>query len=618
MNPDNISHLKPNYPISTPKKTLPLNNYNAKFRSCNSSNSISSLANSLDESITSNNSLSHTPRLTPLTSNNSTEYFSSPQDDYLNFIEPYPVLPPNYNTLPPGGCPKFPSYNSNNDNLSDNLPGYSPAAYKVGTVFRKMEWLNPYEPATSRSWKPVLMELNSTQLNLYAIPSSLEQHVLSFQPVTPTSVNSHPDSPQRHSIDENDHYCKLINSYVTNDTDLQFFKYCQRLNLLSQDKSQKRLIRSYSLQYCKIGLASDYKKRSNVLRIRVESEQLLLNFHNVKDLIDWNLALNVGKDLALDLQERDLPRYRTVPRRRRAATYEGSGRALHSLEYLNDSRRSRSNSEPEDHSFSNQISKLKSKLKRNNDVENPNRLNNQNNSFRLRIRSFSHSGGSSTSNDKCNNSQSSPSKQTPRMRSSSSVELSTIILSNRRDNDNEDDEEEEEDIQHMSDLHCSDDEEEEEEDDEDIPVENNDVENGEGSRRSRNSSLSSRREEYVKWKPELEKPQSQRKYYRNCLRCIKPLSTDDSWVSKSLVKPTTLSPLNMQYLKTSKYPSSFSSLSLSSHNNSANSSTQNLNNVNNANNTLTLPDNALTKVPNHFVKEFIVGSHGLVPREPIL
>ena len=160
-------------------------------------------------------------------------------------------------------------------------------------------------------------------------------------------------------------------------------------------------------------------------------------------------------------------------------------------------------------------------------------------------------------------------------------------------------------------------EEEEEEDVEDIPVENNVVENGEGSR-SRNSSLSSRREQYVKWKPELEKPQSQRKYYRNCLRCIKPLSTDDSWVSKPLVKPTTLSPLNMQYLKTSKYPSSFSSLSLSSHNNSANSSTQNLNNVNNANNTLTLPDNALTKIPNHFVKEFIVGSHGLVPREPIL
>ena len=49
--------------------------------------------------------------------------------------------------------------------------------------------------------------------------------------------------------------------------------------------------------------------------MKLEDEQMLLNFGNVDELITWNLLLNVGKDVALDLTDREFPKYRTVPRK---------------------------------------------------------------------------------------------------------------------------------------------------------------------------------------------------------------------------------------------------------------------------------------------------------------
>jgi len=47
------------------------------------------------------------------------------------------------------------------------------------------------------------------------------------------------------------------------------------------------LIKQYTLQLAESGLAADYVKRRNVVRVRAEGEQFLLQTENAKDVVDW-------------------------------------------------------------------------------------------------------------------------------------------------------------------------------------------------------------------------------------------------------------------------------------------------------------------------------------------
>ncbi|KAK6197400.1 uncharacterized protein RJT21DRAFT_89605 [Scheffersomyces amazonensis] len=649
------------------------------------------------------------------TTNNkkSIPYYYSNQDNFLQLIEPFPVSPPAYDTLPPGGCPRYPVINHHPAPHQEQLPNYSPSIYKIGIVARKMEWLTPFEASPSRSWKHIIMELNSTQLNFYSIPSNLETHLLSFKPI--------PQSIDRTYNEFEESELRNLISHFTDDHDLQFFKFCQRLNIIESSSSSsslssstpsnvtnKKLIRSYSLQHSRIGLAVDYKKRPNVLRLRIESEQILLSFSNTKDLIDWNMAINIGKDIALDLNDRELPKYRTVPRRRRRSTGNASTsntttsnheQLIHQV--LN--KRLRSQSDPNS-KLRGKLSKLKFKfgssstsitpLKASSSplastTMSPSSSGNRHNSTpststttpttssKLQpvrsnsVPTFSIYSESEYEDDSALNStfededdydeedyellsrasETSISRRAPastvnsRTRSNTIPEIvmttPTVATSLSVSTYNED--YDEEDIQNLSDLHHSDDEEDEEDEVEEESQPNpNDLAIEESLLSScstpqpinRPSSTYSRFEDY-KWNP-AEKAPSKRRYYKNCLRCIKPLTMEDSWVSKSLVKPTSLSPLSFAYLKHVKYNTPASNTSLVSLNSSifSSPSTTSLSNyimdspsTNSSSSKssrkprsfsmggFNLPETALTKVPNHFLKEYLVGSHGLIPKE---
>lgn len=133
--------------------------------------------------------------------------------------------------------------------------------------------------------------------------------------------------------------------------------------------------------------------------------------------------------------------------------------------------------------------------------------------------------------------------------------------------------------------------------------------------RSPSFSILQRASDY-KWNPLATSSQSASKQLRNCLRCIKPLNADDSWVGKSLVRPTTLSPLNLLYLRNMRYNGT-----LGSSNSSSCSSLASLNTTNSIGfkrRSFTIKDipqfeTSLLRTPNHFLKEFTVGSHGLIP-----
>lgn len=248
---------------------------------------------------------------------------------YLDIVERYPVEPPTYeSTLPRMKRPAYDTF----DPLNETLPQYTPTSYKIGILTRKLEWTSPLELAQQRHWKQYIFELNNTQLNLYECPKDLRTDQKMQVGSSFSSTNSHTllhpyhyhhihlrrlqgvVCPTAFGVDEQADFNEdNYRSIMTTKSDLRALKYFKSINALEA----VNIVRSYSLQYGRIGLAIDYKKRTKVLRCRFESEQFLMEFENTEGMIEWFTALNLGIDNALDISRREMPSYRTVPRRRR-------------------------------------------------------------------------------------------------------------------------------------------------------------------------------------------------------------------------------------------------------------------------------------------------------------
>lgn len=79
----------------------------------------------------------------------------------------------------------------------------------------------------------------------------------------------------------------------------------------------KDLIRVYTLQRAESGLANDYTKRKNVIRVRMEGEQFLLQAPDVSTVVEWVEGFQAASGVALDLEDRPMPKGPVFPRRRR-------------------------------------------------------------------------------------------------------------------------------------------------------------------------------------------------------------------------------------------------------------------------------------------------------------
>ncbi|KAF5311027.1 hypothetical protein D9619_008104 [Psilocybe cf. subviscida] len=77
------------------------------------------------------------------------------------------------------------------------------------------------------------------------------------------------------------------------------------------------LIRAYTMQHAESGLGSDYAKRRHVICVRLEGEQFLLQASNVEEVVEWIEGLQSATNIALDLDQRPMPRGPIFPRRRR-------------------------------------------------------------------------------------------------------------------------------------------------------------------------------------------------------------------------------------------------------------------------------------------------------------
>ncbi|KAK9240190.1 hypothetical protein V1525DRAFT_448362 [Lipomyces kononenkoae] len=278
---------------------------------------------------------------------------ATPSSFHRTRSTPVARAPPEYavtEDLPPSRFPVMPR----EEEGCEALPPYSSSLMRAAVLSRKLELLSPLEPAPNRSWQTVIVVLNNTQLNVYRAPATL--HPVSaaasrVAKVLPWRSASFSGPSSSSTSDYNLMMSSSVPSHINHDDTIDPFSLlptssatsassssaslsptptssvvgstcarpspAQLLGLNESAVSSAHLIRSYTLQYAQIGLGTDYKKKQNVIRVRAEGEQFLLLCNDARECIEWTSAMQVACDLALPLEERTIPRYRSIPSRRR-------------------------------------------------------------------------------------------------------------------------------------------------------------------------------------------------------------------------------------------------------------------------------------------------------------
>ncbi len=170
------------------------------------------------------------------------------------------------------------------------LPNYESSIFKQGVFERQVERVTPFELVEFPHWRETYVELNNTELSFYE-KSSFTITLPSLNlPYTwlKKSANSG-NGPEAKT--------KQLNT-----------------NNLTKDAKRLKLIRSYTLQRAQIGVANDYKHKPYVLRLRIETVQMIIDCKTIENMIQWYTALSVARDLALPLELRDMPEWKTIPR----------------------------------------------------------------------------------------------------------------------------------------------------------------------------------------------------------------------------------------------------------------------------------------------------------------
>ncbi|KAI9886748.1 MAG: hypothetical protein M1823_001457 [Watsoniomyces obsoletus] len=145
----------------------------------------------------------------------------------------------------------------------ETLPDYSCSITAEAPFECKLEMVSPFERSEARSWTEVYAVLRGTALDLHETRWSLQFGATGRD--RPAEI---------------------------------------RAGLL---------IRSYTLQYAEVGVAADYHKRPLVMRVRAEGEQFLLSCTDLEVFVTWIEALSTAIGIALPIDQRTYPRYRTLP-----------------------------------------------------------------------------------------------------------------------------------------------------------------------------------------------------------------------------------------------------------------------------------------------------------------
>lgn len=73
----------------------------------------------------------------------------------------------------------------------------------------------------------------------------------------------------------------------------QQYLYTNREREFLPDPDPGDLVREYTLQNAESGIGNDYSKRKNVIRLRLEGEQFLLQARDVTGVVEW-IEVRIG------------------------------------------------------------------------------------------------------------------------------------------------------------------------------------------------------------------------------------------------------------------------------------------------------------------------------------
>ncbi|CCH46622.1 hypothetical protein BN7_6217 [Wickerhamomyces ciferrii] len=193
----------------------------------------------------------------------------------------------------------------------DELPTYKPTLLYYDIVLLKRELNSPFDISKNRKWDIAIVEINSTQLNLYKIKNlnNINQYLWKLLDYNNDCMDS---------IDEKRSLQQKIIKTDSNFTN----KSLMECLLLGNSKSIPldiiepyigTRLNSYTLQSCKIGSATDYTKKNYTLRLRIEIHQILLSFINITKFNKFFNNILVAIDLSKPLELRSEPKEKTVP-----------------------------------------------------------------------------------------------------------------------------------------------------------------------------------------------------------------------------------------------------------------------------------------------------------------
>ncbi|KAL3232448.1 hypothetical protein RNJ44_04364 [Nakaseomyces bracarensis] len=279
----------------------------------------------------------------------------------------------------------LPSYD---DAVGEELPQYKAAVEKYVVVQYKLEYSTPFNTCKDTTWYETVMHINSTQLNFYTkagvrLPESSSPVALTRSRTAPSTNGTVDEKPSGRRLSEK--LSRFTKTYLPAFDPIEFksgpgsnsgqtqvpsntspsvvrkrwqkgcrpegaciddlydvhseFEITETKDCMDVSRENNyRMDRSYSLQGAHFGLStSEFKTRFYVdaeekykdgyllnLRVRAENQQFLIRFNRINDMILWCMYLNIGTNIAKDLQEREYPNYRVVPRRSRRSHTQNS------------------------------------------------------------------------------------------------------------------------------------------------------------------------------------------------------------------------------------------------------------------------------------------------------
>lgn len=232
---------------------------------------------------------------------------------------------------------------------TEQLPPYTCSVHIEGFLPFKQELLSPVEPVHERLWERRYFILHGTALYVYdtdlssfykkdcALPSVWLLESATHVHVQPMNEEVHRgevhDAHDRpaHASAWGDHLLTKNHNWPWSHHGLHLHRHPEIQNAIERFSAtiEPHLVRKYSMQGAQCGLAADYTKRKHVVRIKAEGEQFLVQARNNYHLVDWIEALQASINISEDLDVRVMPKFITLPRRRRRRGSGGETAMLH-------------------------------------------------------------------------------------------------------------------------------------------------------------------------------------------------------------------------------------------------------------------------------------------------